>query len=181
VLVGEAASAGQFRKVERIVAKRDDLLDALFERTFDRLSPAARRVFLTLCSWRSLIPQLALDAALVRPAQAERIDAVEALEELRRVSFIDEYISAADDSLFVSVPLVASVFGKRKLSASADRIDVQSDVRFLQKFGAMQSSDVQHGIQPRIQRFFDTLSDELSKDRIDLEKEKSVLELLNIT
>jgi hypothetical protein len=45
VLVGEAAEPTGFSRVERIVATRDDILNALFERTYARLSPAARRVF----------------------------------------------------------------------------------------------------------------------------------------
>jgi tetratricopeptide (TPR) repeat protein len=153
-------------------------LDALFERTYARLSPAAKRVFLTLCNWRSLVAHLALDAALLRPTQADRIDTPATLEELRRVSFIDEHVSPKDGSVFVSVPLVASVFGKRKLSVSPDRIEIESDTRFLQRFGPMQPSDVQHGIEPRLYRLFGSLSEDLSKDRLDLAAEKPVLELI---
>jgi hypothetical protein len=53
VLVGEAVDGKKVRRIERIVAGKDDLLDALFERTYKRLSPAAKRVFLTLSNWRS--------------------------------------------------------------------------------------------------------------------------------
>lgn len=178
VLVGEAADGRRFQRVERIVAGRDDLLDALFERTYARLSPAGKRVFLTLCNWRSLVPQLALDAAVLRPTQAERIDTLATLEELRRVSFIDEHVSPKDGAAFVSVPLVASVFGRRKLSVSADRIEVESDTRFLHKFGAMQPSDLQRGIEPRIHRFFGALSEELGRGKLDLTAEKPLLELI---
>lgn len=178
VLVGEAADGRRFQKVERIVAGRDDLLGALFERTYARLSPAGKRVFLTLCNWRSLVAQLALDAALLRPTQVERIDTLETLEELRRVSFIDEHVSLKDGAAFVSVPLVASVFGRRKLAVSADRIEVESDTRFLHRFGAMQPSDLQHGIEPRIHRFFGSLSEDLGRAKLELVPEKPVLELI---
>lgn len=178
VMVGEALDGSRLRKIERIVAGRDDPLDALFERTYARLSPAAKRVFLTLCNWRSLVAQLALDAALLRPTQAERIDTPATLEELRRVSFIDEHVSPKDGRVFVSVPLVGSVFGKRKLSVSPDRIQIESDTRFLQRFGPMQPSDVQRGIEPRIHRLFGSLSDELDKGKLDLAAERPVLELI---
>jgi hypothetical protein len=168
----------RLRRIERIVAGRDDLLDALFERTYARLSPAGKRVFLTLCNWRSLVAHLALDAALLRPSQVERIDTPAALDELRRVSFIDEHVSPKDGRLFLSVPLVGSVFGKRKLSVSPDRIEIESDTRFLQRFGPMQPSDVQSGIQPRVHRLFRSLSDELGKGKLDLPAEKPVLELI---
>ena len=178
VLVGEAVEGRLVQKVERIVAGRDDLLDALFERTYARLSPAGKRVFLTLCNWRSLVAQLALDAAFLRPTQAERIDTWATLEELRRVSFIDEHVSPKDRARFVSVPVVGSVFGRRKLSVSPDRIEVESATRFLHRFGAMQPSDVQHGIEPRIHRFLGSLSEELDRANLDLTAEKPVLELI---
>ena len=178
VLVGEAMEGNRLRKIERIVAGRDDLLDALFERTYVRLSPAAKRVFLTLCNWRSLVAHLALDAALLRPTQVERIDIPAALEDLRRVSFIDEHVSPRDGKVFLSVPLVGSVFGKRKLSVSPDRVEIESDTRFLQRFGPMQPSDVQYGIEPRIQRLFRSMSEELGQGKLDLASEMPVLELI---
>jgi tetratricopeptide (TPR) repeat protein len=168
----------RLRKIERIVAGRDDLLDALFERTYARLSPAAKRVFLILCNWRSLVAHLALDAALLRPTQVERIDIPAALEDLRRVSFIDEHVSPKDGRVFLSVPLVGSVFGKRKLSVFPDRVEIESDTRFLQRFGPMQPSDVQYGIEPRIHRFFRSLSEELGKGKLGLASERPVLELI---
>jgi hypothetical protein len=178
VLVGEAADGKSVRRIERIVAGKDDLLDALFERTYKRLPPAARRVFLTLSNWRSLVPQTALDASLLRPHQVERIDTVAAIDELRRVSFVDEYISQQDNSVFVGVPLVASVFGKRKLSTSAEQAVIEEDTRFLHRFGAVQPPDVKLGLEPRIRRLFASLSEDLATGRIKLPDEMPVLELI---
>jgi hypothetical protein len=178
VLVGESADGRRLRNVERIVASRDDLLDALFERTYARLSPAAKRVFLTLCNWRSLVSQIALDAALLRPIQTERIDTLAALDELKRVSFIDEHISPKDGSPFVGAPLVASVFGRRKLSVSPDRIEIESDTRFIHRFGAMKPTDVLQGIEPRIHRLFSSLSEDLANKKLDLTAEMPTLELI---
>jgi hypothetical protein len=178
VLVGEAANGKNVRRVERIVAGKDDLLDALFERTYKRLSPAARRVFLTLSNWRSLVPQLAMEAALLRPSRAERIDVRAALEELRRVSFIDEHRSSTDGSSFISVPVVAGVFGKRKLSIAQDQSEIEEDTHFLQRFGAMQPSDLNRGVEPRVHRFFASVSDDLSQGRVDLPAEMPVYELI---
>lgn len=73
VLLGEVAKAHRCIDIEKIVADRDDILTALFERTFAVLSPAAKRVFLTLCNWRSTIPQLALEAVMLRPG-IEKLD-----------------------------------------------------------------------------------------------------------
>jgi len=178
VLVGEAADDKKVHRIERIVAGKDDLLDALFERTYKRLSPAAKRVFLTLSNWRSLIAQAALDAALLRPRQAERIDTVAAVEELRRVSFLDEHTSPLDGSVFLNIPLVAGVFGKKKLSTSPEQSDIEEDTRFLHKFGAMQLPDLKWGVEPRMQRFFAALSDDLARKKLKLPDELPILELL---
>ena len=177
MLVGEARD-GQFQKIERVFASRDDLLDALFERTYAHLSPAAKLVFLTLSNWRSLVAQVALDAVLLRPEQDERIDTRAALDELRQVSFVDEQISQCDDGVFLSVPLVASVFGRRKLSVSPDRIEIESSMQFLYRFGAMQASDLKRGLRPRISRFLGSLSDDLAKGTLDLSSQIPILDLI---
>jgi len=178
ILVGEAFDRGTFRKIERVKSGKEEILDALFDRTYKGLSPASRRVFLTLCGWRSLVPAVALEAALLRPEQEHRIDFQSAMDELKRVSFVDEFISEADDSVFFSVPLVAAVFGKRKLAVSQDRISIEEDTRFIQRFGAMQPPEVKLGLEPRIQRLFASLSDDLDGARLSLENEAPTLELI---
>jgi hypothetical protein len=62
------------------------------------------------------------------------MDSIAAVEELRRVSFLDEHVSPLDNSVFVSVPLVAGVFGKRKLSTSPEQSEIEDDTRFLHRF-----------------------------------------------
>lgn len=177
VLVGEAADGKNIKQIERIVAGKDALLDALFERTYKRLSPAAKRVFMTLSNWRSLVSRPALEAAFLRPNLTERIDVFATTEELRRVSFLDEH-NSLDDHVFFSVPLVAGVFGKRKLAVSPDQSTVEDDLRFLRRFGAMMPSDVRHGLKPRIDRFFSSISDDMSTGRVALRSEMPVLELI---
>jgi len=109
ILLGEVAKARRQVQIKPIVARRDEILEVLFERTYANLSPVAKRVFLTLCRWRSLIPEIALEAVLLRPAN-ERMDVEQAIEELIQSSFID--VTEDDDAnRFFSVPLVAAVFG----------------------------------------------------------------------
>jgi hypothetical protein len=73
ILLGEVAKVKALVKVERIVESKDKILDALFERTYTSLSPAAKQVFLTMCNWRSTVPRIALEAVMLRPAN-ERMD-----------------------------------------------------------------------------------------------------------
>jgi hypothetical protein len=160
VLLGEVAKARKLVKVERIVAAKDEILDALFERTYARLQPVARRVFLTLCSWRSLVPQLALEAVLLRPAN-EKMDVSAAVEELVQSSFV-ERTTAADGTAFLDVALVASVFGRRKLGITTMKPAIDADVEFLQQIGA--TSSIGQGVRPRIERLFRSIAARISAD-----------------
>ena len=45
VLRGEVAKSRELKKVERIVAGKDEILNALFERTYARLQPVANKSF----------------------------------------------------------------------------------------------------------------------------------------
>ena len=157
VLLGEVAKAHRCVNIERIVAGRDDVLTALFERTFAVLSPAAQRVFLTLCNWRSTIPQLALEAVMLRPG-IEKLDVEGAIDELVRFSFIETSTSATDRETFVSVPLTAAVFGEKKLSVNPMKAAIQADTSMLHLFGAAQKTDVRHGVGPRIDRLLHTVA-----------------------
>ena len=64
IMLGEIATQGKFTKPSNLIARKDDILNALFERTYANLSPMAARIFLTLSSWRSLVPQLAVEAGV---------------------------------------------------------------------------------------------------------------------
>jgi NB-ARC domain len=166
VLLGEVSKAGKLVKVERIVAGNDDILDALFERTYAELHPVAKRIFLTLCSWRSLVPQLALEAVLLRPSN-EKMDVGAAVEELVSSSFVDR-TTASDGSVFLDVVLVASVFGRRKLEITPMRAAINADVDFLQQIGASSASALRHGVGPRIERLFQNIASRLGAGRVEL-------------
>jgi hypothetical protein len=177
VLLGEVANAGKIVRVERIVAAREDILDALFERTFSGLSPVAKRVFLTTCSWRSSIPLLALEAVLLRPAN-ERMDVESAVEELSRSSFVELTTSKEDNELFVTVPLAASVFGKKKLSTYSMKIAVESDLQLLHAFGAAQQSDINRGVGPRIEKLYGFIAERISLSQTTIEESLPILEFV---
>ncbi len=112
ILLGQVDLEGRAVTPERIIANTDNLLTALFERTFENLSPASQRIFLLLCSWRVFVtalfertfenlspasqriflllcswrvfvPVIAVEAVSLRPGN-ERFDVVGALAELRR-------------------------------------------------------------------------------------------------
>ncbi len=161
ILLGEVAEKGRLVDVRRIVASSEDILIALFERTYVSLAPAAQRIFLTLCNWNSAVPQIALEAVLLRPENKERMDVKSAIEELSRSSMIEVVKSEKDGQFFLNVPLVPLMFGKQKLAASRLKTSVQADSSLLQLLGASKRTSIHDGIEPRIQRLFKAVAKRL--------------------
>jgi DNA polymerase III delta prime subunit len=178
ILLGEVAKANKKLKVERIIGSGDEILNALFERTYAGLSTVAKRVFLTLSNWKSTIPLLALESVLLRPAN-ERMNVKDAVEELNRSSLIEVKTSVRDEELFLSVPLVTSIFGRQKFLVSPLKSVIEVDVRYLQAFGASQLHDIRLGIAPRIKMLYSSVNSELSRKRAKLEDYLPVLEFVS--
>ncbi len=177
ILLGEVAKAKALVKVERIVAGKDKILEALFERTYSALSPAAKQVFLTMCRWRSTIPRIALEAVMLRPTN-ERMDVEEAIDELIRTSFVEEVGASEDNESVLSVPLAASEFGRRKLKASPMIAAVEANTALLLNFGAGQKTDAATGIGWRIDRFFRSVAIKAGNDPSTIESDLPMMEFL---
>jgi hypothetical protein len=177
ILLGEVAQAKRLVKVQRAVASKDKILDALFERTYTSLSPAAKQIFLTMCNWRSTIPRLAVEAVMLRPAN-EGMDTEAAIEELIRTSFVEEVIASDDNESLLSVPLAASEFGRRKLKASPIITAVQANTALLLNFGAGQKADAAAGIAWRIDRFFRPVAEKATSNSLSIETHLPMMEFL---
>ena len=176
ILLGEVANAGHRVSLKRIVATKDALLDALFERSFSALSPAAQRVFLTLCSWRSLVPQIGIEAVLLRPGN-ERIDVERALSELEQSSLV-EVVTAGDEGIeYLSVPLAAALFGRKKLITSPMKIAIDADLELIRGFGPTTTTDLGHGLASRIDRLARAVATD-ADDSTDLAQKLAVLEYI---
>jgi hypothetical protein len=179
IILGERTKSNGVKAFDRIITNRDDILDALFERTYSLLSEDSKRVFFTLCNWRSIVPQLALEAVMLRSSTQEgKINTTEAINELSRISFIDVISSEQDGQLFISVPLAAAIFGKRKLAISQYKNLVEADTLLLQFFGASQKHEIKNGIEPRINRLFKNLARHISHGHASLEDNLPMLEFI---
>ncbi len=176
ILLGEVAKAKRLVALKPIVASQEEILDALFERTFAGLSPAAKRILFLLSSWRSTIPELAIHAVLARPS-SEPMHVEDAVEELRKSSLVD-IATSPDGSRFLSVPLVAAEFGKRKLATSPSKSAVEADLELLHQFGPGQKSDLAHGIAPRVARLFRQVSAAIKARPERLEEHLPILEFV---
>ena len=176
LILGELARTKRVGKVERIIATQDRVLDALFERSYGRLNNAAQRVFLTLCSWRSSAPRIALEAVLLRP-QNEIMDVDAAIEELLHMSFIEETGGESiESSMELTVPLSARLFGSRKLEVSPWRALIYADSDLLQLFGPATRPSDPNGVEPRVHRLFNLAAQRIGRGQAMLEDIIPVLE-----
>ena len=176
LMLGEIKSGTVLKKPERIMAGHGEALTALFERSYNRLSPGAKRVFLTLCNWRSSVPTLALEAVLMRP-ENELIDVQMALEELAQSSFIEEVREESTDESEVNVPLAARLFGLPKLEVSIWRPAIKADTTFLHLLGA-RTTRSRPELGGRIRQFFNNVATELTKGNKELSEVRPILEFL---
>ena len=177
ILLGEVARNPKTVKPERILANVDEILTALFERTFAGLSPATQRIFLLLASWRSVVPEIALEAVILR-SPGERMDVRQALDELYRYSLAEAETSQTDDQVFAALPLAAALFGRRKLSASPLKAAVDADKELLLAFGAGRREDVRHGVLPRVRRLLRHVAKQVSEGKSTLAASEPVLHFL---
>ena len=179
ILLGDVAGERRAVAPRRVVASNRGMLRALFERTYNSISPGAQRVFLLLCSWRVSVPEVGVEAVLLRPGTA-RFDVAAALEELDRYSLI-ERVYGDDDEAFVSVPLAAAEYGKRKLKVSEFKIEIERDVKVLRDFGVGRhgsQDDAKYGVFPRIENLVRAIARRVSEDNGQLDRELPVLEFL---
>lgn len=174
IIMGEIARTRKTSKVERVIADKDQILNALFRRTFQTLSPAAKRVFLTLCSWNSLVPIVAIEAVLWRNDN-EKIDVEGAIDELQKSSFIE--LLEENNETFIQVPLAASLYGKTELSVYPEKIQIQDDRTLLMEFGASNPHSVKRGIAPRIESKFQKVAQRV-KTPEEFQKELPSLEYI---
>ena len=179
ILLGDVARERRAVAPRRVVASNRGMLKALFERTYNSISPGAQRVFLLLCSWRVSVPEVGVEAVLLRPGTA-RFDVAAALEELARYSLI-ERVYGDDDEGFVSVPLAAAEYGKRKLKVSEFKIEIEHDVKLLREFGVGRpgsQDDAKYGVFPRIENLVRAIARRISDQNGELDRELPVLEFL---
>lgn len=177
ILLGEVASRNAYVSPERVIADEDRLLGALFERTFSRLTPVGQLIFLILCSWKSAVPVIAVEATLLLHAP-ERVDASAAVEELLRLSLFEEIPTGNDGITYLNVPLAASTFGRKKLATNSHRALVERSVETLRLFGATKASGTSQSLDQALTRFINAVQRKLENDQILFSDIQPVLEFL---
>jgi len=149
VLIGQAAVEGKLPSPRQYLAQADQLLEALFERTYDHLNTLERRAFLTLANWRSAVSRLALTSVLAA-AGLPAVDA--AIDRLVDFSMIERASSGISAHEWLSVPLAGSVFGRKKLTIEPLQLEIRRDSELLQEFGVVQGSPGEKSLTKALRR-----------------------------
>ena len=179
LLLGEFAREPRVSGVRRVLARQDRVLDALFDRSYNLLGPAAQQIFLTLSSWRSSVPRIALEAVLLRPENEMR-DVTAAIDELLQMSFIEELSPDLEESSGeLTVPLSARLFGLKKLEISPWRALIKADSELLQLFGAVSQAQDVRDTEARVIRFVEEAARRIERNRSSLEDIQPILEYVS--
>lgn len=172
VLIGEIAKEGRYVPANQVINKRIDIVDAVFERSFNKLSDSGRYVFLTISNWRSSVSELTLLVVL----GLHGFDVDMGIEECKRLSLVSED-NLADGQPCYYAPQLARVFGRKKLEGDSDRLLIQEDLETIRKFGVLDIQKRSHQTQEeQINRFVSwCLSNEI-KEIEQINKVDKILE-----
>jgi hypothetical protein len=132
LIVGEMVKEGRFVPPKNLLPQRSDIVGAVFDRSFNKLSENGRRVFLACCKWKSGVSELSLLVVLGEAG----LDAETGVEECVRMSLLDSD-ELADGHRYFVAPELARIYGQKKFESDPDRLLIQQDVGELQTFGLL--------------------------------------------
>ncbi|MGH7989254.1 MAG: NB-ARC domain-containing protein, partial [Limisphaerales bacterium] len=104
VVLGEMAKEGRYTPPKQLIPRRMDIVDAVFERSFNKLSDPGRNVFLTVANWKSEVAELALIVVLGQRG----LDVEAGIDECKRLSLILPH-EMVDQQPCYSAPQLARV------------------------------------------------------------------------
>ena len=170
IILGEVVFRKTFRSPRHVVAASDEILTALFERTFTALSPCGQRAFLTLASWNSAVPRIALEAVLIQSTK-ERAEVEDGIQSLLQYSLAEARNPGEDGQEFISLPFAAQAFGKKRLQTSVLKSAILSDRDVLQMFSPSPIGDVDLNLSKRLRSFIRNLSERIDEGAVFLDFE----------
>ncbi len=154
IVMGETAAAGRYVSTRTVLGRRADILEAVFERSFGKLTPGGRWCFLVVANWRAPVPGLGLYAVGIERGKDIEIG----IDECLRMSLITE-ADMADGQACYEAPQVARNFGKKKLVGDPDRIEIQADLELLRSFGVIKGDTKQTNLSLVLRGFFEKSRD----------------------
>lgn len=130
VMIGELAKEGKYVPPAQVFHRRESIVDAVFERSFNKLTEAGRWVFLCVANWKAEVPELSLFVVL----GARGIDVDQGVQECERLSLIIPLDTETFGRVY-TCPQLARLFAKKKLQGDSDKLLIEDDLNALQKFG----------------------------------------------
>jgi hypothetical protein len=85
------------------------------------------------------------------------------IESLLLFSMAESRTADVDKQEFISLPLVANVFGRKKLNVSPQKSSIEGDVEILQMLGPTRRSDIHLGLAKRVENFIVNISRRIDK------------------
>jgi hypothetical protein len=149
IICGEIAKEGRPIPVKTLMASRADIVQAVFERSFNKLSEAGRWIFLLVSNYRSAISELALLVVVGR----REIQVEDGIDECTRLSLIvRDFLS--DGQPCYSAPPLARTFGSKKLKGDPDRLLLDEDLEALRAFGVVGAEQIGKRTQEQLAQQF---------------------------
>ena len=158
IIIGEIAKEQRYAPPTQVIPRRIDIVNTVFERSFNKLSYAGKHTFLSIANWKSMIPELALIVVLGQRG----FDVESGIDECLRLSLISRQ-ELADGQPCYSAPQLARVFGRKKLDGDPDRFVIQEDLETIRRFGAVGRS-TQDSQEEIIKRFIKWCDSEVVRE-----------------
>jgi hypothetical protein len=173
MILGELAKGGSTGRVpvKQLLPYRGDVINVVFERSFNKLTPEARWVFLCVANWRSAVTEVALIVILSQ----RDIDVEAGIDECQRLSLINRNFSD-DGQPYYFAPELARTFGRKKLEGDPDKLAIEESLEWIRSFGVMASGKIgadDHNKQ--IRRFLTWCMEEASRSPQRVEKLDALL------
>lgn len=107
----------------------------------------------------------------------ERHEVEEGIESLVQYSLAETIVDGEGKETFIALPLVASVFGKKKLNVSPLKAAIQSDIELLRMLGPTKASDASLGLSRLVSTFLANMSRRLDQGQ-SYSEYRDILEMI---
>lgn len=153
--------------ITRKISSRNDVLEALFERTFLLLSEAAKKVYITLALWRSPVSEIALISVL-ESSNYDGLDVDDAISELVNFSFIERTEGKQSPDAILRMPKASYHFAQGKIKTSQYLYEAKEDIEILRLFGV--SNGTNFNLEQRFIVFFHNIIQRMTNNHNNYKK-----------
>jgi len=128
-----------------------------------------------LAAWNSAVPRVALEAVLQKSV-GEIAEVERAIDLLLQYSLAERHRSI-EGLDFIELPLVALMFGRKKLNVSPFQATIKADADLLQMLGTVNRGEVHFSLAKRIDHFLGSIARRIEKGET-FEKYAPIIEMI---